>query len=103
MSAKIPVVDAREKATHDAHCFKFDEYEEHYQGCKYGLDEECPTFKSLPRFRVHFEQVNQMWLDVNARDINHAIYLAQQEIVEYVPVPDYIELPDGKQIALDLA
>ena len=103
MATKISVVDAREFGTHDSHCFRWDEYEQEYLGCKYGPDEECPTKRLFQDFRVHFEQVNQMWIDISARDKDQAIHYAQEQAKEWVPVPDVIEMPNGEQLELDLA
>lgn len=102
MSTKIPVVDAREQAVHDRHCFTFDQDMYTWNGCKYGPDEECPTRNKFQHFRIHFEQVNQMWLDVDAKDRDHALFLAQVRVMDYVPTPDFIEMPNGEQLELDL-
>lgn len=54
----------------------------------------------MKKYRVHFPQVNEMWIDVEASSEQAAIHKAIKERQLYYPEPDTLELPDGEQKAV---
>lgn len=51
----------------------------------------------MREYRIHFEQVNAMWIDVKASSPQAAINKAIKERKEYYPLPDTLEYPSGDE------
>lgn len=55
----------------------------------------------MKTFRIHYPQINELWIEVEASSPEAALNKANREIKEYVPTADTFEYPTGEQRNLE--
>lgn len=88
-TASIPIdIEARELATHKAHCFMVVWPENEFMGCKYGPDEDCPAKPIIKKNkkleeaqRAHRELLNEIEpLQKERRTLDNRIKKKQKKL-----------------------
>jgi len=55
----------------------------------------------MKKYRIHFPQTNETWIEVEASTPLSALHKAEREMAEYQPIADTIEYPSGDQRDLE--
>lgn len=55
----------------------------------------------IEKYRVHFDQINQRWEEVEASSREEAVVKATKLAMEWEPTADAVILPSGKEVSVE--
>lgn len=71
---------------HRTHCFRVDEYENEFMGCKYGRDEDCPMKKEYPLDIEALSGANEVMSRYVAYSRERSEPLTFEGLIDYVDI-----------------